>query len=51
MIVTSKGLDFNIACLKNSSPGSLDLMKKMLEPSIDNRLTATEAIKHPWLHE
>lgn len=39
---------FNEYTWKNTSPECMDLIKKLLEKDVTKRLTALEALQHPW---
>lgn len=37
--------------IPNASPEATDLILKLLVYNPDNRITASQALKHPWFHE
>lgn len=49
-ILTEK-VDFNSNDLRQVSPGAKDLLRKMLIRDRKKRITASEALSHPWLKD
>lgn len=49
-ILTEK-VDFNGNDLRQVSPGAKDLLRKMLTRDRKKRITASEALSHPWLKD
>lgn len=45
-----KGIPFNTIC-PNASPDALDLLQRLIKFDPDERITASEALHHPFLKE